>query len=503
MTTKRPLSNSSLAGGLPSDPASVSRPLDSRQLKKTKVDNASGQDSQETLIPDPVYEEIRSAINIKKALNSISKLRQLGYCPTKVHKFRQQFGLDNEDDSHDGSFTDPNVRNPEERFRTRDLANQAILDDLKDVCKDIKDLSASHACGSLEYGTFDLRITRPGCEYTSKGWCYSREIEGLLHDWFEHSAISGYGDMHSLETKVDCEVRNAREIPASEFEVTPALLQYIQNLWREHFLPRSVRAEPYKIHLYGPGGHFKSHRDTPETGLVGTFLVGLGDTSSASTGHFRIGNEMLKAHTGSWVAFHPDVPHEITKLEDGYRAVVAFKIFRAENDSEDTLPAELQARMKTILDQIPAPFGLFTTHQYSIGTTSLNGFDALLSAYARSRHDTQAHMLPVVTKFYGEAFFEQQSEDEEHVAISHVYPFTGAHVDILLNKNAVQAKKEVQWLDELSEIPFYTWDLKASSEVWQEDYPEGVGYTGNEADSSREDSIYLSYAILFLPRTSK
>ena len=75
----------------------------------------------------------------------------------------------------------------------------------------------------------------------------------------------------------------------------------------------------YKIHLYGPGGHFKSHRDLPETGLVGTFLVGLGDTSSASTGHFRIGNKMLKSYSGNWVAFHPDVPHEITKPEDGYR----------------------------------------------------------------------------------------------------------------------------------------------------------------------------------------
>jgi 2OG-Fe(II) oxygenase superfamily len=362
------------------------------------------------------------------------------------------------------------------------------------------DLSASHACGSLAHTAFDLRITRPGCEFTSKSWRFSREIEGLLHDWFENSAISGYGDMQSLETKVDHEVRNAREIPASEFEVKPEFLQYIQKLWGEHFLPHSVRAEPYKIHLYGPGGHFKSHRDTPETGLVGTFLVGLGDTSSASTGHFHIGNKMLKARAGSWVAFHPDVPHEITKLEDGYRAVMAFKIFRAKNGSEDVLPAKLEARMKTILDQIPTPFGLFTTHQYSIGTTRLNGFDALLSAYARSRHDTQAHMLPVVTEFNGEAFFEEQSES---VTTSRVYPFTGAHVDMLLNRNVVQAKKEVQWLDELSDIPFYTWDLKASSEVWQEDYPEGTGFTGNEADSSREDSIYLSYAILFLPRTSK
>ena len=49
-------------------------------------------------------------------------------------------------------------------------------------------------------------------------------------------------------------------------------------------------------------------------------------------------------------AFHPDIPHEVTKLEDGYCTMMAFKIFRAENDSKDTLPAKLEARMKMILN---------------------------------------------------------------------------------------------------------------------------------------------------------
>ena len=79
---------------------------------------------------------------------------------------------------------------------------------------------------------------------------------------------------------------------------------------------------------------------------------------------------------------------------------------------------------------------------------------------------------PVVTEFSGEAYHEERSESD---GASHVYPFAGAHVDILLRKNDVQAKKEIHWLKKLSEIPFYTWDLKASSEVWMEDYPEGAG----------------------------
>jgi len=51
------------------------------------------------------------------------------------------------------------------------------------------------------------------------------------------------------------------------------------------------------------------------------------------------------------------------------------------DDKPEVLPAQLEARLKRVLDQVLVPFGLFTTHQYSIDSTSLNGFDALLSAY--------------------------------------------------------------------------------------------------------------------------
>ena len=87
---------------------------------------------------------------------------------------------------------------------------------------------------------------------------------------------------------------------------------------------------------------------------------------------------------GSWVAFHPDIPYEVTELEDDYRAVMVFKIFRRVDD-EPELSTQLEARMKSILDQIPVPFGLFMP-QYSIGITSLNGFEALLSTYIASRY---------------------------------------------------------------------------------------------------------------------
>ena len=63
--------------------------------------------------------------------------------------------------------------------------------------------------------------------------------------------------------------------------------------------------------------------------------------------------------------------------------MLAFKIIRVDNEP-DVFPAQLEDHVKRILDQIPAPFGLLTSHQYSIGTNSLTGFDVLIMAYARS-----------------------------------------------------------------------------------------------------------------------
>ena len=98
----------------------------SQLTKKTKGIGGSAIDAKKAqLIPDPVYEEIRSAISIKKVLDSINELQPLGYCPTKVQKFRENLGLDDMDDLHDENSTYPDgTENLEEIIRTRDLANQ-------------------------------------------------------------------------------------------------------------------------------------------------------------------------------------------------------------------------------------------------------------------------------------------------------------------------------------------------------------------------------------------
>ena len=55
----------------------------------------------EMILADPIHAELRSAINIKKALDRIYVLKKLGYCPTKVLQFRDEFHLDNRDEDDD------------------------------------------------------------------------------------------------------------------------------------------------------------------------------------------------------------------------------------------------------------------------------------------------------------------------------------------------------------------------------------------------------------------
>jgi hypothetical protein len=50
------------------------------------------------IIAGPIHAELRSAINIKNALDHIHRLQKLGYCPTKVQQFRDYFELDKRDE---------------------------------------------------------------------------------------------------------------------------------------------------------------------------------------------------------------------------------------------------------------------------------------------------------------------------------------------------------------------------------------------------------------------
>lgn len=55
-------------------------------------------------MPDPIHAKLRTAIDIKNALGKLHMQPKLGYCPTKVRQFRDEFNLDSEYDRIHGRY---------------------------------------------------------------------------------------------------------------------------------------------------------------------------------------------------------------------------------------------------------------------------------------------------------------------------------------------------------------------------------------------------------------
>lgn len=369
---------------------------------------------------------------------------------------------------------------------------------------------------SLE--AFKLTVTRPGCEFD--GIVKTNSAGYDLKKWFENTPQAGYGDVRTQETKVDLAVRDAHEITRDEFALEDSLLDKIAALWSQHFSAR-VRVEPYKINVYGPGGFFKPHKDTPEKDLVGTFLVGLGETwGDDDEPHLVVAGEKWWTIALECVAFYPDVVHEVRPVSKGYRAALALKVFRiADDGAPDAVRAGRYALVEPLVAQLRAPVGVLFQRQYGISTTELSGLDAVVLDCARKRAAAsvgklEVHVLPVLTHLQGSA---QIVDDCEVEAEAKVFPLTDAHVDIIMGRGVDTAQEKIKWLEGVSGVSFFAVEsMEVCGETWKRIKTEGAEVrslchqrvsvlmslsqlTGNAAAPAREDSIYLSFAMIMLP----
>jgi len=242
--------------------------------------------------------------------------------------------------------------------------------------------------------------------------------------------------------------------------------------------------------------------------LVGTFLLGLGDTAQHTKKEVVKGNLVVEGIEGglaadpcSWVAFYPDVPHAVLSLpKSHYRAVIAFKIFSVPDNSEPT-ENSIQTSVNEALAKMHPPFGIFLNRQYCMGTSKLSGFDTILLTAAYSRKDKcRIYMLPVVTKFDSEIGMADDDYTKNSIETK-VYPFTQAHVEVLLGRRS-NAISEVPWLKDVEDLPFYYFHLDENAITWAETKDDGAEYTGNESRPASQDSIYLSYSLVVLPGES-
>ncbi|KAF9261211.1 hypothetical protein L218DRAFT_905772 [Marasmius fiardii PR-910] len=405
---------------------------------------------------------------------------------------------------------------PLDEYPAPEEEEQEILEGLSKVNEEANNLSQSYCFGNLG-DSFYLKVTFPGCEYEDQPDFYNEVKEETIQKWLKNAPVSGFGDNRALETRVDPEVREACEIPAEGFEVDKKLLDKISSIWSANFVPANVRVEPYKIHIYGKGGHFKSHRDTPEKSLVGTFLLGIGDSAISTRGYhmsvedrailmgnFCIGHIRRTAKAGQWVAFHPDVPHSVEPLTHGCRAAIAFKIFSVDNvdilsEAAQRYPSVVE-QAKDVLKNLKGSFGMILQHQYPMGTdeNGLIGVDAVILTAVKQVRSSKVEVIPVVVNIFEQMMYESGYDDDydyESWIQTTVYPFTRHHVDICLNRVDENTHEAVAWIEDAKDIPFYSWNFKKNSMKWSSGEVE-INHTGNESDGTRETSLYLAYAIV-------
>lgn len=182
---------------------------------------------------------------------------------------------------------------------------------------------------------------------------------------------------------------------------------------------------------------------------------------------------------------------------DGFRCTLAFKIYST-SEQEDVAVIEEVERIKKALSTVSRPFGLLLDHQYSIATSQLNGWDALLLKAAQTLPSCHTRTLPVVTTFHSSRYVGDEYDPDEPTTKSKcatsVYPFDEAHMNIALDV----ATELPAWRRELPDnIPFLAHrNLEDLSAAWSCQVDKGAERTGNESRPADENSVYFHYAII-------
>ncbi|KAJ7634793.1 hypothetical protein FB45DRAFT_909873 [Roridomyces roridus] len=338
------------------------------------------------------------------------------------------------------------------------------------------------------------------------------------------------GDMKGKESEIIPPVvgSTAREIPATEFSVSSNLITKVEELWSESFHQKHVRAEPYKIHLYGPGAPLHKADNGPETDFVGRFFVGLGER--IYDGRYSIpllkvkkvgGWDKNHAYPGWWVAFYADVDYSIPEIKRGYAAVIEFKIFQQHLEvPEESADVVLRGKLENVLMKLPVPYGILLHHHYPGGTEDLFGLDALMYAAAGATGD--AKLLPVQIRWTNSRWGDGKAN---------VYPMTDDHLETILthletrtleqacaedfyeHRRSMGTKLELfvdlkgteaEWIHHHQSpqpIPFYSPDFPATAIPWKLSEVYDTDTSGARGHRPcNEESIYLSYAVVVVPK---
>lgn len=240
---------------------------------------------------------------------------------------------------------------------------------------------------------------------------------------YRAAATSPYGDLKEAKTKIDSKVRDSREILADRLGFTTEGLLFMTNLTSrirldtEHHDDVLTVLKPYKLIVYGPGGHFKEHLDTPHPDTVGTVIISFPFKRSGGDLKVRYGgkefDDSASANGENLVVsmFNANCPHEVTRVTSGYRVSLSFFMVKESSiaehpyDDVDLLYKELAKRhnLGPIYFERPAP------DKKSDEMLELT-IESMIDAVAIS---TFTYNVPAFVEEWKDADYNHDSADEE------------------------------------------------------------------------------------------
>ena len=327
-----------------------------------------------------------------------------------------------------------------------------------------------------------------------------------VEKWYAAGTLSGFGNVLKQETEHNAEVRSSHELDSSQFSVSQHLLDDIALIWGEDFVPRSVTVRPYKLVIYGPGDHFKLHKDTPEAHLCGTFLITLFQEChphDAFEIHQNGDSSGWSSHHGNgWCGFYPDIVHSVRPLRSGFRAILSFKVFAKETEAAQELTTDqaLKLNIQKFANQIQNlnhPLGILLNHHYGYESKSLYGCDKLLLDALKEK-GLQVETKPVLVHLDGRGPYPGDLQPRDVWVSSDVYSLTEEALDFV--RKRLEGEKVEPFTESTRNLVFLDGHDPENEGLWHKEELREIEYTGNECQAHSEESVYVRYAAIVMSK---
>jgi hypothetical protein len=224
---------------------------------------------------------------------------------------------------------------------------------------------------------------------------YIKDNDTFFTQCMAVSRASPYGDVLLGETVLNKDVRDARELSASQVSIDPSIISELTGLWQSEMVPASVVLQFDKMNLYEAGGKFEMHRDTPTNGLIGTVVLVLYQNYKGRADEmpdYVIGDDSFSPMPIGFCSvfmFFSDVPHKVNPLPDGgKRITLTFKVMCDQVAVEQKAQQEPQVNSEATADaNAPASAAADTNANASVNAEGHSSLSSRL-----------ASILPVVRR---------------------------------------------------------------------------------------------------------